>query len=225
LRSCNPQPKYYFAADAPIGSWQFNAQIVTANYTAIGRTAPPSSKGITIYQLNPPIENSSYVDIERLENDFDRTATPAAFAYAKRESRRLDLTLTGSIQLVRYDLDVLKAGPDGQFLLFLYWQTQQPIPADYHVFVHLEGETVNTAGIWGQSNGRPACQLYPTSEWRPNQLIPDPHLIQINPDTPPGKYAIRVGMYQPDTGARLDVLDKAGNPITNFAQLTTLTIQ
>jgi 4-amino-4-deoxy-L-arabinose transferase-like glycosyltransferase len=226
LRTCQPQPKYYFAADAPLGLWQFNANIDTAHYTAIGRAALPNGKGITIYQVSPPTENLGYVDTELLKRAFDRTATPAAFAYTRRESRRLDIRLAGPIQLARYELDVLKARPGGQFQVILYWQTQEPIPADYHVFAHLEGEggAASAAGIWGQSNGRPACQLYPTSEWRPYQLIPDPHQINISPDTPPGEYAILVGMYQPDTGIRLDVLDKAGTPVANFVKLTTVTI-
>jgi hypothetical protein len=226
LRSCDPQPKYYFVADAPLAPWQFNSNIAVANYKAVGRVALPNNKGITIYQTGSPTETLGYVDAGLLTATFDRTATPAAFAYAHRESHRVDAHLAGSIHLVRYDLDILDAKPGGQIQVILYWQTQERLTVDYQVFVHLEGDGTaqSPAGIWGQSDGRPACQLYPPSAWQPLQLIPDPHLITISPDTPSGNYPILVGMYVPDSGVRLDVLDKGGAPTANFVELTTVTI-
>jgi hypothetical protein len=108
----------------------------------------------------------------------------------------------------------------------LYWQTQEKLALDYHIFAHLEGEGTpdSPAGVWGQSDGRPACQLYPTPAWQPGQLVPDPRLIIINPTTPPGNYAVLVGMYAPDTGQRLEVLNNTGQP-ANFVKLTTVAIQ
>lgn len=227
LRTCDPQPKYYLVADTPLGFSPLNLNTTTANYDPIGRITLPNSKGITIYQLRPSTEKLGYVKAESLIHAFDRTATPAAFAYAGRESRRVDLTLAGPVQLVRYELNLREARPGGQLEVVLYWQTREPLTIDYQVFVHLEGDGTDNspAGIWGQSDGRPACQLYPVPAWQPHQLVPDPHLITISPDTPPGDYPVLVGMYAPDTGVRLDVLDEAGQPIANFVKLSHVTIQ
>ena len=93
--------------------------------------------------------------------------------------------------------------------------------------MHLEGDNVagSTPGIWGQADGRPVCWTYPTFDWRPGQIIADQHAIAIKPDTPPGDYPVLVGMYLPDTGDRLEVWDGAGNPVSNFVRLTTVSIR
>jgi hypothetical protein len=69
------------------------------------------------------------------------------------------------------------------------------------------------------------CWSYPTFDWRPGQLIADHYGLAIKPDTPSGEYALLVGMYQPDTGRRLDVLDRAGAPAANSVQLTTISVK
>ena len=99
--------------------------------------------------------------------------------------------------------------------------------ADYHIFVHLEGdeEAGSAPGLWGQADGRPVCWTYPAYDWRPGQTIADQHAIPIKPDTPPGDYSITVGMYLPETGARLSLLDEVGNPVTDSVKLTTVSIR
>jgi hypothetical protein len=128
--------------------------------------------------------------------------------------------------LVGYDLNVVRLKPGGQIEVTLYWQPQKRLDADYNVFVHLEGDgSANSpAGVWGQADGRPACQFYPTSAWQPNELIPDPHVFQLNPATPPGEYAVLVGLYRPESGVRLEVLDESGRLAANFVKLTSVTL-
>ena len=64
-----------------------------------------------------------------------------------------------------------------------------------------------------------------TFDWRPGQIIADQHSVTIKPDTPPGDYRILVGMYLPETGARLNVLDGMGQPVANFIELTSVPIK
>ena len=130
-----------------------------------------------------------------------------------------DANLGGLVRLVGYDVDAQRARTGGRVAVTLYWQTLQPLAEDYHVFVHLEADR-----IWGQADGRPVCWSYPTTDWRPGQVIADHHALAIRPDTPPGAYPLLVGMYSPSTGRRLDVLGADGRPVANAVSLGDVTV-
>jgi len=226
-RACDPEPEYYLIADDLIDPWPVDPGTIAASYSEIGRRTLPNGKGLTIYQARPTSGDLGHLEADDLPRAFDLTATPAAFARSARGSQPTNVNLGGLVRLVGYDVDTRRAGPSGRIAVTLYWQPQTPIPDDYHVFVHLEGdgEGGSAPGIWGQADGRPVCWTYPTFDWRPGQIIADQHAITIKPDTPPGEYPILVGMYQPETGTRLDVLNEAGNPTANFLKLTTVPVR
>jgi 4-amino-4-deoxy-L-arabinose transferase-like glycosyltransferase len=224
-RACDPRPEYYFIADDVIDPWQVDIESVQAGYDVVGRVTLPNGKGLDVYQARPSTANLGQVtsDIQT----FDQTATPGAFARSANGSQSIGANLDGLVRLIGYDIDTRRAGPGGRIPVTLYWQAQAPIPEDYHVFVHLEGdeEAGGASGLWGQADGRPVCWTYPTYDWRPGQIIADQHAIHIKPDTPTGDYQILTGMYLPDTGARLNVLDEAGNPVANSVKLTTVPVR
>jgi 4-amino-4-deoxy-L-arabinose transferase-like glycosyltransferase len=226
-RACDPQPEYYFIADDLVDPWPVDAEAIGADYAAIGTITLPNSKGLSIYQAHPSTGDLDDIAINTANRVFNRTATPTAFARSARGSQDVDANLDGLVQLIGYNIDTRRAWPGGRVPVTLYWQAQAPIPEDYHIFVHLEGdeESGSTPGIWGQADGRPVCWTYPTYDWRPGQIIADQHAIPVRPDTLPGDYPILVGMYLPDTGARLNVLDEAGNPVADFVRLTTVSIR
>ena len=101
--------------------------------------------------------------------------------------------LDGGVTLSGYSLsgDGLRAGD--ALTVTLFWSAEGPIVEDYTVFVHL----VDEAGrLWGQHDGTPLMGAYPTGQWPENLLLPDPHAIAIDPGTPPGGYAVFVGLYR-----------------------------
>jgi len=86
--------------------------------------------------------------------------------------------------------------------LTLFWEATQPVSTRYKVFCHL----LDAAGnIVGQRDSEPGGGLRLTSDWPPQQLIPDNYGLLIPPGTPAGRYALRVGMYGLDDGMRLPV--------------------
>ena len=210
-----------------VDPWPVDAEAIGADYAAIGTITLPNSKGLSIYQAHPSTGDLDDIAINTANRVFNRTATPTAFARSARGSQDVDANLDGLVQLIGYNIDTRRAWPGGRVPVTLYWQAQAPIPEDYHIFVHLEGdeESGSAPGIWGQADGRPVCWTYPTYDWRPGQIIADQHAIPVRPDTLPGDYPILVGMYLPDTGARLNVLDEAGNPVADFVRLTTVSIR
>ena len=226
-RACDPQPEYYFIADAVVDPWPVDLDHILTSYDRIGEVSLANGKGLAIFQTRPSSAYLGDVDLESMTLAFNRSATPMAFARSARGSQPANANLGGLVRLIGYDVDARRARPDGRLAATLYWQAMVPITEDYHVFVHLEGdrEDGSTAEIWGQADGRPVCWTYPTFDWRPGQIIADHHAVAIRADTPPGDYHLLVGLYLPRTGRRLDVLDEASNPVSNSVELTIVTIR
>ena len=118
-----------------------------------------------------------------------------------------------NIRLHSYDL----ALTDGVVNLTLFWQTVAPPTTGWFVFVHL----VNASGdIVAQRDFVPAEGLRPTLGWRTNEVITDVHHLTLPPDLPPGAYAIRVGLFEPDTFARPTVAQN-GQPLPDNQVILT----
>ena len=129
-----------------------------------------------------------------------------------------DVVLGSAARLVGYDLGATNARTGDAVPLTLYWRADGALPGDYTVFVHL-GDAEPLAG---QADAPPLDGRAPTSGWRPGQTIADPHTLRIRPDAAPGVYPLRVGLYDPATGARLPITDGgAGDAI----ELNTLTVE
>jgi hypothetical protein len=109
-----------------------------------------------------------------------------------------EATFGGGIRLLGYDLE---AGSGGEGLvLTLHWQAVAPVEQDYTVFVHL----VDAAGeILAQGDGPPLAGGYPTSYWRPGEIVVDAHLVEFG-GTVEGDRLL-VGLYTLDNGRRLPV--------------------
>lgn len=117
--------------------------------------------------------------------------------------------------------------PGDTLRLDLYWRAEQKIERNYTVFTHLLGEAFNphTQGpVWGQHDAQPADNGYPTTQWLPETVIVDRHLIEIQEDAPPGVYTIEVGMYGTDDGARL-VVNLGGQPVPEGRVLLETQVQ
>jgi hypothetical protein len=70
---------------------------------------------------------------------------------------------------------------------------------DYTIFVHLERD----GRLLAQDDAPPLRGRFPTSFWAPDDLARHHWSIAIPPDAPAGDYTLRVGWYDPRSGARL----------------------
>ncbi len=95
----------------------------------------------------------------------------------------------------------LAASTDGALYLELYWRTEQPIGADYTVFLHL----VDAQGIQvvPPADAPPLNGDWPTSAWIPGQAFADVRLIPLPPNLHTGRYTLQLGLYDPVSGARV----------------------
>jgi hypothetical protein len=105
-------------------------------------------------------------------------------------------------QLLGYDLATAFVAPGGTLRLALYWQAAGEPTVDYTVFTHLIGPD---GQIRAQRDRIPEQGARPTSGWLKGEIIRDDYDLQVGSDAPPGSYYVEVGMYRPDTGARLMV--------------------
>jgi len=125
-------------------------------------------------------------------------------------------------RLLGYEIPQTGVRPGSNLIITLYWEALSPDGRDYTVFVHL----LNEAGeLVAQSDGPPRGGTYPTSLWSDGEQIPDERAILLPPGTPPGRYTLLVGLYDPAGGARLPAYDVDGARYANDAAALTTPIQ
>jgi hypothetical protein len=84
----------------------------------------------------------------------------------------------------------------------MVWSPANEIDHDLHVFVHLVNEN---GDIVAQADGQPADWTRPTTGWAPGEYIIDRHTLTVPGGLALDDHALRVGLYDPDTGQRLPV--------------------
>ncbi|RME35664.1 MAG: hypothetical protein D6793_07020 [Thermoflexia bacterium] len=97
---------------------------------------------------------------------------------------------------------------DGSVRVRLRWRATAPLSGEYTVFLHYlrDGQTI------GQGDGPPAGGRYPTSVWRAGDVINDDHVVPGVGLPQAGRDELSFGLWNPQTGEYLSVLDTAGNP-------------
>ncbi len=79
--------------------------------------------------------------------------------------------------------------------LTLFWTAADAIGKNYEVRLRLVGFT---GQVWIQTKGRaPVNGLYPTGAWRPGEIIPDFHQIDLDGRLPPGTYGLQAALFAP----------------------------
>ncbi len=110
----------------------------------------------------------------------------------------LDVALGEGLRLRGWTLDVDAAAR--QVHVRLFWEAAGPLRADYALFVHLAD--AESAAPLAQFDGFPAL---PTSVWEAGTRWVSDVPLDVPPDVPAGEYALNVGWFVPQTGARLPV--------------------
>lgn len=115
------------------------------------------------------------------------------------------------VQLTGYTLSREKAESLGtKFQITLYWKCLEEMNRDYTIFVYItdaEGQK-----IVAQVDHEPMPGKYPTSQWRKDERIKESYDFWISPSVPKGRYTIRIGLWLPAEGTRLEVTSSP-NPV------------
>lgn len=132
-----------------------------------------------------------------------------------------DDTLGQSIRFLGHTLLTPQPRPGDILQLTLFWQATAPIAERYKVFVHL----VDAQGrIVAQRDSEPVGDSRITTAWPVGEVIADNYGLAIPPKTPPGEYALRIGMYGLFDGRRLPV-SRAGQAVGDFIELRKVDVE
>lgn len=103
----------------------------------------------------------------------------------------------------------------------LTWLALRRPIADYKVFVHL----LDSQGtLWAQHDGEPGFFFSPTTRWQAGEIQDDHHSLAFVSSPPPGRYQLRIGLYDGANGQRLDVTAVDGTPAGSDLLLTEIEI-
>jgi hypothetical protein len=91
--------------------------------------------------------------------------------------------------------------------LTLYWRASTGPDTDYTVFVH---SLDSNGALIGQADGPPVADHYPTTSWRPGEVVQDSRPV------PAGDHYL-VGLYDPVSGERLPAFTPDGSRLAGDA--------
>lgn len=106
----------------------------------------------------------------------------------------------GMFTLIGYDRP--EHADRGALPVTLFWRADAMMDRDYTVTVQLLDQT---GRLVAQRDSQPVDGSYPTTIWRPGEVIPDEHRVPVAA-VPPGDYRLIVAVYGPGA-ARLPVGD------------------
>jgi uncharacterized membrane protein len=134
----------------------------------------------------------------------------------------VEANLGNRVKLLGYALDKEILRPGESLVLTLYWQATAPMKTSYKVFTHIVDEG---GAIKAQRDGLPVGGARPTTQWRSGEIVVDLYEIVIGPEVSPGRYAIEVGMYELESGQRLEVIAPDGRTLDNRVILQEIQVQ
>lgn len=143
-----------------------------------------------------------------------------AFSLERLPSMSQSAWLGEAIHLLGYDLEGAVAGerliPGQALQVTLTWQAEATPNHNYTVFVQLlDGANQ----VRAQHDGQPGDGALITTTWAPGEYVRDEHSLELPQDLPSGDYRLIVGMYLPDSGERLPVLDQSGQVVGDHISL------
>jgi uncharacterized membrane protein len=175
-------------------------------------------------------EGGTLLEVARFQQVFGMPdGGPVERQFARPRPRTgLDVSLGAQVRLLGYDMAPVNCAADlggdadsCHLDLVLYWQAEQKMETDYTVFLHVVGPD---GRIWAQRDVPPDNGAYPTSRWAAGEVVADPVRVLLPSDLPDGPFEIILGMYRPDTGQRLPILDEQGQPIDDKVVLGRVTL-
>ncbi len=127
-----------------------------------------------------------------------------ADANAVHPQHPLDATLGESVRLSGYDVVLEDRGPTLD--VTLYWQALAPLAEDYILTLQLVSPVPGDTTLRLNYNSWPGRGNYPTTAWRPGEVIADRYRLRLPAaDFPTQAWDLHLALYQEGTGDRLPV--------------------
>lgn len=207
------QHYYGIVPGATITDWAMGKQYAATYPFTVDDLVPPGTYTIqvTLVPRAREPETLLHTDLFTLEV----TGEELSHAPTQHFSHSAQANYGDVIRLLDYTVET------GTTLLHLStrWEAQQTIAIDYKIFVHLYSTTDQS--IVAQADMMPQAWTYPTSLWQPGRIITDDLFIPLE-NVPAGSYYLGMGIYDPNTGTRLDIRSANSLPITPDHRLILL---
>jgi hypothetical protein len=185
-------------ADWPTGDWPDGAIAIGRYQLQVDPHLPPGRYALTAELVGagqPAV--LAHLDI---------AALPRTFEPPSQMEHTAGVRFGDDFRLLGYDL----AREDDTLRLTLHWQALQRSTGYYKVFVHLFDP--ETGAVVAQDDAVPRRWTYPTTWWEAGEMVSDEIPLSLA-EVPPGQYQLAVGVYDPESGERLLVVDAAGEEL------------
>jgi hypothetical protein len=117
-----------------------------------------------------------------------------------------------------YELAEGHLAAGGEVHVVLYWRAQGPVYEPLSSFAHLLDSQGN---VVGQYDGFDV----PPRRWKAEDVIAQVYRFRVNPDTQPGAHWLEVGLYNPQTMARVPILDERSTLLGDRLLLREVVVQ
>lgn len=198
LMSHRPGACYAIADDRPL------AEPLAARFLA-GLQPLAQAPGLRLYPCPDDTDVNGRLDTAAASPVF--TSPEVDFAPGDAPGVRspvpLPASFDGQVAFLGYEPLTLPAVPGEEMALLTYWRVLGHPQRPLQIFVHVLDAH---SRVWGQHDGLDV----PLEGWVPGDVIVQLHTFAIAAEAPPGRYWIEVGLYDPQTLERLQVVGGEG---------------
>jgi hypothetical protein len=108
---------------------------------------------------------------------------------------RLDANFGSLVTLLGYTMEKREVAYPDSLCFTLYWTASASVEGVYQVWLRLVDADGRVA--WQSDGAHPASDYYPTSAWRPGEIIPDARQIPWPLNLSPAEYQLQVALLVP----------------------------
>ncbi len=190
--------------------WGVAAQLIPVDVDAMDDAAQAGQNGLSFYATRQAIATAP--EILKLEIIHPQAAGEQLIEL--RTKPRTDLPVKGTVSLdlpfgdhlklkgwefVENEADWPEAASRATWQIALYWQTSALLVEDYTVSVRplVDGQLINRAGENLIQDHQPVWGVYPTSKWRPGEIVRDVYALELPSGICPD--AVQVVIYHATT--------------------------
>lgn len=134
----------------------------------------------------------------------------------------ISVSFADQIDLIGYSLSDRNLMPGESLDITLFWSPRARPSEDYTVFIHLLDSQDQ---IRGQVDSPPRAGRYPTSLWDVGEVVVDSHTFSLGRALLADQYRIAIGLYDQESGRRVEVVDEDGRTIANHVIIGGLVVE
>lgn len=172
---------------------------------------------LTIHMFK--VEEHVYPDIAL---NLYQAFAPTSFEISAIQSP-LGLNFEGDLLLRGYGLVDQVAQWGKELGVVFEWEALRDLNRHYAAFIHLVDEQ---GRIWGQGDKWLMNEaLVSSGGWRAGEVVVDRYSVSLVKGTLPGRYSLKIGLYDQTNGKRLEIRDSKGVLLGESCELGTIEVR